>query len=58
MQNRQTQINDLQIPRVSFADEALIMQILGTVHGTIKNKDLITIIDKEPILIENPAGLE
>lgn len=87
----------LQIPRVSFADEELMMNILGTAHGAatpfgllreeakdvtfvmdrdvaardsivitdadpcgfiaIKNEDLIRLIGKRPILIENPAEI-
>lgn len=87
----------LQIPRVSFADEDLMMKLLGTAHGAatpfgllreeakdvifvmdrdvaarekivitdgdpcgfiaIRNTDLFRLLDKEPILIENPAEL-
>ncbi len=87
----------LQIPRVSFADEQLMMEILGTPHGAatpfgllrpeakdvtfvmdrdvasresivitdgdacgfiaIKNADLFKLIDREPILIQNPSEI-
>ncbi len=87
----------LQIPRVSFADEALMMQVLGTPHGAatpfallrdeaadvtfvmdrdvaardrivltdgdacgfiaIKVTDLIRLLRREPLLIDNPAEI-
>ncbi|MDE6697620.1 MAG: hypothetical protein K2K25_12140 [Muribaculaceae bacterium] len=87
----------LQIPRVSFAEEELMMKILGTAHGAatpfgllkeeardvifvmdrdvasrekivitdgdpcgfiaIKITDLFKLIDRKPILIENPASI-
>lgn len=88
----------LQIPRVSFAQEDLMKEILGTPHGAatpfgllreeasdvifvmdkdvaarekivitdgdpcgfiaISNQDLFRLLEKEPILIENPAEIE
>ncbi len=87
----------LQIPRVSFADESLMMQVLGTPHGAatpfallrdeaadvtfvmdhdvaardrivltdgdacgfiaIKVTDLIRLLGREPLLIDNPAEI-
>lgn len=87
----------LQIPRVSFADEELMMKVLGTCHGAatpfgllrneasdvvfvmdkdvaarekivltdgdpcgfiaISNSDLFRLLDRKPILIENPADI-
>ncbi|MBD5229699.1 MAG: prolyl-tRNA synthetase associated domain-containing protein [Bacteroidales bacterium] len=87
----------LQIPRVSFADEELMKQILGTPHGAatpfallrpeaaevtfvmdsdvaardkivltdgdacgfiaIANRDLFTLLNRTPTLIENPAPI-
>lgn len=87
----------LQIPRVSFADEPLMIEILGTSHGAatpfgllresardvvfvmdkdvaarqkivitdgdpcgfiaIANTDLFTLLQRQPILIENPAPI-
>ena len=87
----------LQIPRVSFADEDLMLKILGTAHGAatplallrdeatevtfvmdkdvaardkivitdgdpcgfiaISNSDLFRLLEKNPILIENPAEI-
>ena len=87
----------LQIPRVSFADEQLMLEVLGTPHGAatplallrpeasdvifvmdkdvaerekivvtdgdacgfiaIANKDLFALLNRIPILIENPAEI-
>ncbi len=89
--------SSLQIPRVSFADEELMLKILGTAHGAatpfgllrdeasdvtfvmdkdvalrdkivltdgdpcgfiaISNTDLFNLIEKTPILIENPSAI-